>query len=706
MTRVQTRFKPGEHGFRFTNYFEFRFPVKYQLPFTGQLNLHEVVLGLCGGMCFSALDYFYASQMPPADDRPDKLSGKLFTYLCERQLDSLKIPVLIKILDWMLSDDKTVASRVNRYEVPKLRRLLDKGEPAVLCLIRVQGLGDPTRNHQVLATGYEEDPKTGDLIISLYDPNHPGQESTMRLDRSRSTLDSLITQSTGEQSRAFFIIPYKTSRSLPKLLPEPPGVSFALEEPETGFRLHWPVDSRLVNQFFGENPDLYRPFKLPGHEGIDLFGLAGANVYACADGEVFQSDHPNGHPYGLQIRIRHTYEGKTYHTIYAHLADSFVRPGQNVKAGQRVGLVDNTGNSFGSHLHLTLKLEGAQTPGYPKGIINPWPYLQNAVSPPDQPIYSPSGITVYTTAQLNLRERPDTVSGILTLLPVGEALAVLGEAQAIRKKIGSQGAWLQVQTAAGLTGYVAAWYVQDTEEQAFPPSGVIVYPFGPLNMRSGPGTGFPILASLAASDPLSVLGDEDRVRERIGRQNEWLQVQTQSGVRGFVAAWLVHLTGQTPPPAGVTVQPLAVLNLRARPSTDSNVIANVTPDDVLTVLGDKDQALAAIGQPDQWLQVRTPARFTGYLAAWLVRQTGSPIPDPAEQQKLTVYPIAGINLRAQPSANSPRISGALQGEPLAVIESDVDAAAAKIGKQDAWIYVEQKNGVRGWAAAWFLSRTP
>ncbi len=706
MVKAQTGFKPLEHGFRFVNYFEFRFPIKYALPFTGNVDLNDIVFGLCGGMCFSALDYFYTNQTPPIDEHPDKINGKLFTYLCQRQLDSLSIQVVLKILDWMLNEDRVIASRMTRYEIPKLLRMLDKGQPAVLCLIRVQGLNNPTRNHQVIATGYEVDLATGDLIISLYDPNYPGRETTLLVRQSKGVEGRILEQSSGEQNRGFFIIPYKVRRTPPKPAPDIDGISFALTQPEAGFRLHWPVDSRIVNQFFGENPDLYRPFKLPGHEGLDLYGLTGANVYACADGEVFQSEHPNGHPYGLQIRIRHQHGGQVYHTIYAHLAQSFVRNGQKVQAGQRIGLVDNTGNSFGSHLHLTLKLEGAETPGYPKGIVDPWPYLQNAVPPIDEPPPTSSGITVYTVAQLNLRDKPTTNAQVLTILPAGEALVVLGEAESVKKKIGQMEQWLQVQTASGLSGYVAAWYVQDTQQQAFPPSGIVVYPYDTLNMRSGPGTGFSIVANLTASDPLSALGDADSIRSQVGKNNEWLQVQNQAGMRGFVAAWLVHMTGQTPPPSGLSVQPIGILNVRARPGIDGNVLTNVTPADLLLVLGDKDQAQGAIGKEGQWLLVRTPAKFTGYVAAWLVKlaESGLPPVDPGVPGKLHVIPTADINLRAQPSANSPRIGGAFRNELLEIIEADLDLAAAKIGKQDMWIYVQKQDKSRGWAAAWLLSR--
>jgi hypothetical protein len=60
------------------------------------------------------------------------------------------------------------------------------------------------------------------------------------------------------------------------------------------------------------------------------------------------------------------------------LTQSLVTVGQAVVAGERIGLGDSTGNSSGSHLHLTLKKAGATAAGltaYPKDIIDPAPFL-------------------------------------------------------------------------------------------------------------------------------------------------------------------------------------------------------------------------------------------------------------------------------------------------------------------------------------------
>ncbi len=726
MAQAHTEFSAPENGFRFINRFELNLPVKFTLPLVGPLDLSQVVFGLCGGMCFSALDYFYRGEALPLDTDPEQIDARLLVYLCERQLDSLRIPVLFKVLEWMLVEDEEVARRMGRSEIPKLRRQLDQRKPVVLGLIRARGMENPTRNHQVLATGYTLDETTRHLSLQIYDPNHPCAEVTLELQPpppgSRSRPPGWITQSTGEPLRGFFVIPYKrqvvlpvSGAALPAAGPGTLGLTgggeagLRMAAPAvTGFKLRWPVDSRRITQEFGKNPHLYKGFGLPGHEGLDLFAPSGANIYAAADGEVYQAGHPDNHAYGLQVRLRHDHGGKVYHTVYAHLSRVFVSIGQKVRAGERIAQADNTGNSFGSHLHLTLKIDGAQTPGYPRGIVDPLPYL-TAVDggdepPPEEPVElpPPSGLKVYTTGQVNLRSRADLNAPVLALLASGEALDALGKAAEVKAKLGRESQWLPVRTAAGKGGFVAAWLVQG-ENQSFPPSDLVVYTSDFVNLRSGPGTGFGLIATLPVKAPLTVLGDAQIARKRVGKQGEWIQVQTEEGKRGFVAAWLVHLTGETPKPSGLQVVVDQVVNLRARPTTESNIVTMVAPGDPLTVLGDADLARAAIGQMDRWLNVSTGVKISGYVAAWLVRLPGGGSGEGQDFPALTVFPTADLNLRAQPSLNSPRVNGAFQGEALKVLEDDLEAARRKLGMNGAWLYTEKGDGGRGWAAAWFLS---
>lgn len=75
---------------------------------------------------------------------------------------------------------------------------------------------------------------------------------------------------------------------------------------------------------------------------------AGKPVLASAAGTVTVSRNMGNRSYGNWIEIRHANGWKTR---YAHLSQRRVAVGASVKAGQLIGNVGNTGNSYGAHLH-------------------------------------------------------------------------------------------------------------------------------------------------------------------------------------------------------------------------------------------------------------------------------------------------------------------------------------------------------------------
>lgn len=210
MQTISTNFQPLERGFHFINSFDF--DVTLDLPFINPIQLKEIFYGLCGGMCFAALDYFNAGLPIPTVADNDHLPPALLTYLHTRQLDSLGLPVVPKVIEWMLRDDLDVGRLTARTEVPKLRTRLEKGQPCVLGLIRVHSGENPTDNHQVLATGYDFDDQSGLMTIHLYDPNHPGEAPSLTLNLSQPAQGINLSQSTGEPLRAFFLINYKAQK--------------------------------------------------------------------------------------------------------------------------------------------------------------------------------------------------------------------------------------------------------------------------------------------------------------------------------------------------------------------------------------------------------------------------------------------------------------------------------------------------------------
>lgn len=91
------------------------------------------------------------------------------------------------------------------------------------------------------------------------------------------------------------------------------------------------------------------------HSGTDLGAPMGTPVLAAYAGKVAIADFLGG--YGLTVTIDHN-KG-TQETLYAHLSEIFVKPGEWVKQGAVIGRVGSTGNSTGPHLHFELRQQTA-----------------------------------------------------------------------------------------------------------------------------------------------------------------------------------------------------------------------------------------------------------------------------------------------------------------------------------------------------------
>lgn len=92
------------------------------------------------------------------------------------------------------------------------------------------------------------------------------------------------------------------------------------------------------------------------HEGVDIGAPEGTPIWAADDGTVVlqQSEAESG-GYGNYTCIDH---GGGLSTCYAHQSAFNVSLGDSVTQGQVIGLVGNTGNSFGAHLHFEVRVNG------------------------------------------------------------------------------------------------------------------------------------------------------------------------------------------------------------------------------------------------------------------------------------------------------------------------------------------------------------
>jgi murein DD-endopeptidase MepM/ murein hydrolase activator NlpD len=151
--------------------------------------------------------------------------------------------------------------------------------------------------------------------------------------------------------------------------------------PPSQLTLLWPTVTKRVTQRFGVNRQTYEQFGLPGHEGLDMAADDGTKLFAVTDMRCTVVDKDKQHKfYGWSVRFEFKHLDRTYQVTYAHMKHpAKVKVGDVVQRGAVVGFADNTGNSFGSHLHLMLKRRGATANGetnFPNDIIDPTPFFE------------------------------------------------------------------------------------------------------------------------------------------------------------------------------------------------------------------------------------------------------------------------------------------------------------------------------------------
>ncbi|MDB9534608.1 M23 family metallopeptidase [Dolichospermum planctonicum CS-1226] len=138
--------------------------------------------------------------------------------------------------------------------------------------------------------------------------------------------------------------------SLASVLPEVPYTNTIAYRGGNGSGMIFPLAiAAPITSLFG-----WRVHPITGdnrfHTGTDLGAPTGTPILAAAKGQVETANWVSG--YGLAVIINHA---SAQQTLYGHMSEIFVQPGQWVEPGTVLGLVGNTGNSTGPHLHFEVR---------------------------------------------------------------------------------------------------------------------------------------------------------------------------------------------------------------------------------------------------------------------------------------------------------------------------------------------------------------
>ncbi|MFW5775138.1 MAG: peptidoglycan DD-metalloendopeptidase family protein [Chitinivibrionales bacterium] len=198
--------------------------------------------------------------------------------------------------------------------------------------------------------------------------------------------------------------------------------------------LHFPVagaGNNAVGCFYGAS----RAGGTRKHLGIDIFAPYNTPVVASSDGVVTRvtSDLLGG----KVVWMREARRGLYFY--YAHLSKQLCRPGQQVKAGDTLGLIGQTGNAHSSEPHLHYGV-------YTGRFIDPYPYVYE---PHKTPAFAGSDVRRlghWARVKRNtlMHMAPSQLSPVQKDIATHTMLHVTGYEQH----------WVRVRLADGDTGYV------------------------------------------------------------------------------------------------------------------------------------------------------------------------------------------------------------------------------------------------------------
>ncbi|MEM1094811.1 MAG: M23 family metallopeptidase [Bacteroidota bacterium] len=209
----------------------------------------------------------------------------------------------------------------------------------------------------------------------------------------------------------------------------------------TGPSLAFPVadhDSGDILSFFGAARDGGRR----RHHGVDVFAPRGTPVVAVANGPITRVEDTNLG--GKVVWQRDARRGLAIY--YAHLDSQSVRPRQQVRIGDTLGTVGNTGNARTTPPHLHFGI-------YQRGPHDPLPFIDTDAPQPRPARVDAADLGIWhrtTASQTAVRAAPGRRAEVLASLPARTAVRSLG---------GTTG-WLHIQLPDGRDGFVLRRSVQ------------------------------------------------------------------------------------------------------------------------------------------------------------------------------------------------------------------------------------------------------
>lgn len=117
-----------------------------------------------------------------------------------------------------------------------------------------------------------------------------------------------------------------------------------------------PLKNAIIVGYFGDERSYYLNKDFVSavyHMGLDLASVRNAPIFATNGGVVIMRQY-----LGLHGNTAIVYHGFGLSSLYAHMSDSTLKVGDEVKVGDIIGYTGSSGWAFGDHLHLEMLVQG------------------------------------------------------------------------------------------------------------------------------------------------------------------------------------------------------------------------------------------------------------------------------------------------------------------------------------------------------------
>ena len=290
-----------------------------------------------------------------------------------------------------------------------------------------------------------------------------------------------------------------------------------------------------------------------------------------------------------------------------------------------------------------------------------------------------------TTDYLNLRKGAGLSYDVIMTIPKGSTVTVLDN---------SNKEWAKVKTSTGVQGWCSKEYLTfgstpSSTPKPTPTPTPTPKPTGTakttdyLNLRTGPGTSYSVIITMAKGDTITVLDNSSN--------KNWAQVETRDGRQGWCSKeYLDFSDGSGSSTTTLVAKTTDYLNLRKGAGLSYDVILTMAKGSTVTVLDNSNK---------EWAKVKTSTGVQGWCSKEYLTFSSSPTPTPTPKptptptpEKKYVRTTTALNFRTGSGMNYSVIRTLPSGTVLTVLNDS----------NDDWFQVQDSSGTKGYVSTEYV----